>query len=73
MTKETTIKRNFQDFNPESLDVWERTKYNALISAGLTKQESIQVLINHADGDYKYLSDELCDLAIMMETNTVKS
>ena len=73
MTKETTIKRTFQDFNPDDLDIFERMQYEDLLSKGMSKENVLQILINNVEGDYSQLSDELCDLAMMMETNTVKS
>ena len=73
MTKETPIKRTFQDFNPDDLDIFERMQYEDLLSKGMSKENVLQILINNVEGDYSQLSDELCDLAMMMETNTVKS
>jgi hypothetical protein len=43
----------------DKLDMYERMKFDDLINRGISKEDTINVLINDIDGDYSQLSPEL--------------
>jgi len=46
-------------FDVENLDLYEKMRYERLISHNMSKKEALNVLINDVDGDYSQLSPEL--------------
>ncbi len=51
-----------EDFNIDNLDIFERRQYDHLINQS-TKPETLNIIINSADGDYSQLSPELAKIA----------
>lgn len=64
MTTETRLNK----FDVENLDLFERQQFNSGIEIGLSKSESLQLIID-GTGDLNELSDELQEIAIEQNIN----
>jgi len=64
MTTETRLNK----FDVENLDLFERQQFNTGIEIGLSKSESLQLIIDGI-GDLNELSDELQEIAIEQNIN----
>jgi hypothetical protein len=51
-----------QNFDIDNLDMFELMQYNDF-KRSITKEESLQILINNVEGDFTQLSDELSEIA----------
>lgn len=58
-----TIETRLQKLDVETLDLYEIQKYNAGIEIGLSKSESLQLIIDGA-GSFEELSENLQEIAI---------
>jgi len=58
-----TIETRLQKFDVETLDLYEFQQYNTGIEIGLSKAESLQLIIDGTDDLYN-LSDNLQEIAI---------
>jgi len=58
-----TIETRLQKFDVETLDLYEFQQYNTGIEIGLSKAESLQLIIDGTDDLYN-LSDALQEIAI---------
>lgn len=54
--------KSLKNFDIENLDYYERMVYDDLIK-NLSKEESLQVIINNVEGDFSQLSEELSEIA----------
>lgn len=59
MTTETRLSK----FEVENLDLYEYQKYNAGIDLGLSKIESLQLIIDSCNGNFEELSESLAVIA----------
>ncbi len=66
MTAIKTIQNAFNDFDVDTLDLFEERMYNNLIKES-TKEEALKILINSTEGDYTQLSPDLAALAQEIE------
>lgn len=58
-----TIETRLQKLDVETLDLYEIQKYNAGLEIGLSKSESLQLIIDGA-GSFEELSENLQEIAI---------
>ena len=58
-----TIETRLQKLDVETLDLYEIQKYNSGIEIGLSKSESLQLIIDGA-GSFEELSENLQEIAI---------
>jgi len=59
-----TIETRLQKFDTDNLDLFEHQKYNAGIEIGLSKAESLQLIIDGCAGNFEELSENLQEIAI---------
>jgi len=59
MTTETRLSK----FEVENLDLYEYQKYNSGIDIGLSKIESLQLIIDGCNGNFEELSESLAVIA----------
>lgn len=61
------IKKSLTDFDLSNLDMFETMVYSHNIQH-MTKEESLQIIINNVEGDFSQLSDELAIIAEKQES-----
>jgi len=59
-----TIETRLQKFDTDNLDLFEHQKYNNGIEIGLSKSESLQLIIDGCAGNFEELSENLAEIAI---------